>query len=65
MKYENINKLRQAIVGKTVVSVETQGCHGMVLALIFDDRTTLDICTYDDGKRHDDEFCVVLNKGEL
>jgi hypothetical protein len=73
MKKSNVHKLRKALLGKTIMSVETHGGHGMVLTITacqphsskeFPQR--IDICTYEDGKEHyGDEFYVGLNGEEL
>lgn len=66
MQRENLNKLQTAIVRKTIDAVKIHGGHGMVLTITFTDGTTLDICTYDDGKDHEtDQFYVALNDKEL
>ena len=70
MKYENVHLLRKELIGKRVTAVECNGAHGMVLCLTLSTLTgeisTVDIATYDDGKKHDvDEFYVSLNGAEL
>ena len=70
MKDSNINKLRKAISGWFVTDVEVHGGHGMVLTITFGTldgaRKKMDICTYDDGKKHDvDEFYVALDGTEI
>ena len=69
MKYEKVEQLKKALVGKTINDVVAYSRHGLVLTLVVDSiygAQTVDICTYDDGKEHDvDEFYVALNGQEL
>jgi hypothetical protein len=69
MKDKNLKKLKTALVGKTISDVISRGGHGMVLTLVIDTiygARTVDICTYDDGEKHDvDEFYVALDGQEL
>ena len=71
MKYSNLDTLRKALVGKTIIDVEAHGGHGMVLTFTAIDREAkdfqkVDVCTYDDGQKHPiDEFYVALNDQEL
>jgi len=66
MKYENIARLKTALIGSTITEVEAHGGHGMVLTITTNQGQRVDICTYDDGREHDvDEFYVALNGEEL
>ncbi len=67
MNISNIETLRKALVGKTVVALESHDSHGMVLDIVTNDNQKITICTYDDDgkKRYSDEFYVGLNNVEL
>ena len=70
MKYENIQALQNALVGKVIMSVESHGgLVGLTFTLMDREAKTcqkLDVCTYDDGQKHPaDEFYVALNGQEL
>ena len=74
MKYQNLEVLRQNLVGKRLKAIEYDGAHGMVLKFVFDDvnqifrspNVEMSVATYDDlQKRPSDEFYVGLNNVEL
>ncbi len=66
MKWENRQRLRDALLGKTVKDVVFHDSHGMVVDIVFDTGPTLSMATYDDGKPHEvDDFYIGLDKEEL
>jgi hypothetical protein len=66
MNVSNIETLRKALVGKTVVALEFHDSHGMVMDILTNDNQKISICTYEYGKkRYHDEFFVGLNDVEL
>jgi hypothetical protein len=66
VKSNNIQKLENELVGKTITAVRGKGGHGLILTITMSDGTWLDVATYDDGeKRPVDEFYIGLNGEEL
>ena len=67
MRYENRKRLRDSLRGKVIKDVLFSDAHGLVIDLLFEDNTTMTLCTYDaTGKPHaPDDFYVGLNKEEL
>ena len=75
MKHQNLELLKQNLVGKKLDRIEYHGAHGMVLTFVFKDvdhliqneEKKMDICTYDArlATHYADEFYVGLNGIEL
>ena len=71
MKYTNVETLRKALVGKTILGIDVHGGHGMVLTITTIDQygkefQKMDICSYEDEiSSADGDFYVALNDQEL
>lgn len=62
MKLDARHRLKKALLGKTITTVDFSDSHGMVVLLTLSDGTNISICTYDDEMDHwPDEFYIGIN----